>query len=209
MTDKMIQGGFNPQKLHTLCNFIDIDKTKKDNYDKADYYCYVGRLSHEKGVETLIKAALLLSYKLKIIGGGSLAEEVTKQTKDTNIEFVGYKQWNDIKEIVGKALFTIIPSEWYENNPLSVIESLSLGTPVLGSEVGGIPELMKTHKLNMTFQMGNISDLKEKINLMWNRVLSKKDYQELAISSQNRFSGEKYYNEIMKIYREQVNKGLK
>ena len=141
--DKMLQGGFNSSKLNTLCNFIDVEKTKKETYEKGDYYCYIGRLSHEKGIETLIKAASQLPYTLKIIGGGSLAKMLKDKTTGTNIELLGYKNWDEIKEIIGKARFTVIPSEWYENNPLSVIEAKCLGTPVLGSNIGGIPELIE------------------------------------------------------------------
>ena len=60
MADKMVQGGFSKAKMKTLCNFIDVAKCARDSYDKGDYYCYVGRLSHEKGVGTLVKAASLL-----------------------------------------------------------------------------------------------------------------------------------------------------
>ena len=135
MAEKMVQGGFDKKKLITLCNFIDVDKCKKDEYGKEDYYCYVGRLSHEKGVNTLIEATKNLPYKLKIIGEGPLSEELRAKSEKSkcNVEFLGHKQWNEIKSIVGKARFTVIPSEWYENNPLSVIEAQCLGTPGAGS----------------------------------------------------------------------------
>ena len=147
MADKMVQGGFSKSKMRTLCNFIDVEKCKyapADGMDntvpivlpkKEDYYCFIGRLSHEKGAKTLIEAANQLPYKLVIIGGGPLMNEL-KAVANTNIEFVGFKQWDDIKQLVGKARFSVIPSEWYENNPLSVIEAQCLGTPVLGANIG-------------------------------------------------------------------------
>jgi glycosyltransferase involved in cell wall biosynthesis len=196
MADKMIQGGFNPQKLHTLCNFIAVDKTQRGDYSKGDYYCYMGRLSHEKGIETLINAAKQLPYKLKIIGGGPLEEQLIRQTQSTQIEFVGYKQWDEIKEIVGKARFSVIPSEWYENNPLSVIEAQCLGTPVLGANIGGIPELIDG-QTGMLFESRNTNDLKAKIEVLF---LKSFDYQSIAKESQKRYSAENYYKEIMKRY---------
>lgn len=193
----MAQGGFNSKKLVSLCNFIDKDKCKKDTYEKENYYCYVGRLSHEKGVKTLIKAAQKLPYKLVIIGGGPLSDELKNETTNTNIEFVGYKQWDEIKEIVSKARFSVIPSEWYENNPLSVIEAQCLGTPVLGARIGGIPELIENNVTGMTFESRNVNDLTSKLEAMWQHTF---DYKEIALTSQKRYNSESYYQNILKIY---------
>ena len=205
MADKMVQGGFSKSKMQTLCNFIDVEKCKFSSTDgtdytddvellpkREDYYCFIGRLSHEKGAKTLIEAANQLPYKLVIIGGGPLMDEL-KSVAHTNIEFVGFKQWDDIKQLVGKARFSVIPSEWYENNPLSVIEAQCLGTPVLGANIGGIPELT-----DYTFSSGNIADLKTKIEKMWNSEL---DYQQIASDAQHRYDAETYYDKLINIYK--------
>ena len=199
MAEKMAQGGFDKKKLLTLCNFIDVDKCKKDEYGKEDYYCYVGRLSHEKGVNTLIEAAKKLPYKLVVVGGGPLSDELKAKAQDSKgkIEFVGYKQWNEIKSLVGKARFTVIPSEWYENNPLSVIEAQCLSTPVLGACIGGIPELIEDGVTGMTFESRNVDDLTSKIEAMWQHTF---DYKEIALASQARYNSESYYENILKIY---------
>ena len=199
MAEKMAQGGFDKKKLLTLCNFIDVDKCKKDEYGKEDYYCYVGRLSHEKGVNTLIEAAKKLPYKLVVVGGGPLSDELKAKVQGSKgeIEFVGYKQWNEIKSLVGKARFTVIPSEWYENNPLSVIEAQCLGTPVLGACIGGIPELIEDGVTGMTFESRNVDDLTSKIEAMWQHTF---DYKEIALASQARYNSESYYESILKIY---------
>ena len=197
MATKMTQGDFDSKKLVPLCNFIDVDKCKIDNRQKGDYYCYVGRLSHEKGVQTLIEAANKLPYKLVVIGGGPLMDECKTKAKD-NIEFVGFKQWNGIKTLVSGARFSVIPSEWYENNPLSVIEAECLGTPVLGARIGGIPELIDEGKTGMTFTSKDVADLKDKIQKMWNTSFN---YAEIADQSMQRYNAEKYYQDIMKIYK--------
>ena len=98
MANKMTEGGFSPDKIHKLCNFIDVEKCRKDSYSKEDYYCFIGRLSHEKGIKTLIESANSLPYKLVIIGGGPLEEEAKAQAGN-KVEFVGFKQWEQIKEI--------------------------------------------------------------------------------------------------------------
>lgn len=191
MADKMAQGGFDVRKMKVLCNFIDTGKCAKGDYGKGDYYCYIGRLSREKGIGTLIDAANRLPYKVKIIGDGPLANEL-KAVAHNHIEFLGHKEWDEIKTLVGLARFSVVPSEWYENNPLSVIESQCLGTPVLGARIGGIPELT-----DMTFSSGNVADLKARIEKMWDAPF---DYRKMAEEAQRKYNAETYYDNIIKVY---------
>jgi glycosyltransferase involved in cell wall biosynthesis len=197
IANKMLQGGFDAKKIITLCNFIDVEKTQRTDYGKEDYYCFIGRLSNEKGIKTLVEAAKQLPFQLNVIGTGPLAEELQQSVKNENIDFTGYKQWGEIKEIVGKARFVVIPSEVNENNPLSIIEAQCLGTPVLGANIGGIPELIETGKTGMLFESRNVKDLKEKIEQMFTDTF---DYRTIAEKAQQRYSAEKYYQEIIKIY---------
>lgn len=196
---KMIQGGFNPDKLVHLCNFIDVDKCLRDDYDnRMDYCCYVGRLSQEKGVKTLIATANeLQGRKFVIVGDGPMREEL-QASAGTNIEFVGRKNWSEIKEIVGKAKFTVIPSECYENNPLSVIESECLGTPVLGANIGGIPELID-ETCGKTFKSGNLDDLKESIEYMFKTEFNGNNVAKIYGVEYN---AESYLHKLLKIYAE-------
>ncbi len=196
MADKMAQGGFDKSKLKVLCNFIDVEKCHRDSYEKDTYYCFIGRLSHEKGLRSLIDAANQLPYILNIIGDGPLMNELRAEAHP-NIVFLGFKKWDEIKSLVGKARFSIIPSEWYENNPLSVIEAECLGTPVLGTQIGGIPELIDEGITGMTFESRNVEDLKDKIRKMWKASW---DYEAIAQHSQERYHAVKYYKELIKIY---------
>lgn len=198
MADKMAQGGFCKKKLHTLCNFIDVEKCKKSSYtEKEDYYCFIGRISHEKGVQTLIEAANQLPYRLKIIGGGPLEGKI-KSLANPNIEFMGFRQWEEIKEIAGRARFSVIPSEWYENNPLSVIEAQCLGTPVLGARIGGIPELIEEGVSGLCFESKNVEDLKDKIKDMFAASF---DYNTIARTAQTRYNSEAYYQKLIGLYK--------
>lgn len=196
MADKMEAAGFDKSKLVHLCNFIDTEKCHLDDYSKGDYYCYVGRLSHEKGIRTLMEAARRLPYKLRIVGSGPLEEEL-KSDAPSNIRFEGHKNWNEIKGIVSKARFIVIPSEWYENNPLSVIEASCLGTPVLGAEIGGIPELIDSEFNGMTFIPRSADDLAAKIDIMFKRVF---DYQSIAGISLQKYDSANYYKHLIQIY---------
>ena len=199
----MGQGGFSKEKLEVLCNFVDVEKCRRDSYVKEDYYCFVGRLSHEKGVSTLIDAAASLPYKLKVIGDGPLVEELQAKSRRlrANIEFVGFKEWEEIKELVGKARFIVVPSEWYENNPLSVIEALCLGTPVLGARIGGIPELIEEGVAGMTFDSGNADDLTNKIGRMFSTSFN---YAAIAEKASSSFGADGYYHKLMDLYKKQI-----
>lgn len=199
MADKMAQGGFSREKLEALHNFIDVEKCQKSDYGKDDYYCYVGRLSHEKGVSTLIEAASRLPYRLKIIGEGPLLEQLkTKNEKlNGNAEFLGFKQWDDIKEIVGRARFTVTPSEWYEVFGLVNIEAQCLGTPVLGARIGGIPELIDEGVNGMTFTSGDADDLEDKIKRMYAAAFN---HEAIAREAMRRYNTEAYYAKIMDVY---------
>jgi glycosyltransferase involved in cell wall biosynthesis len=199
MYDKMIQGEFNSNKLYNLGHGIDVIRTKLPDYNiKGNYCCYLGRISHEIGIETLIDAVGQLPCKLKIIGGGPLKEDMeAKAKKYLNIEFVGYKQWDEIKEIVGEARFLVTPSEWYEVSGIVNMESLCLGTPVLGAKIGGIPELIDEGQNGMLFESGNVEDLKDKIQKMFALQF---DYKSIAEEAQKKYSGENYYHELLEIY---------
>jgi glycosyltransferase involved in cell wall biosynthesis len=197
LRNEMIRGGFNPQKLIKLNNFIDIAKINQPLcINKENYYCYVGRLSPEKGVKTLLKVASKLPYTLRVIGSGILENDLKQKYQIQNIVFEGHKSWSEIEAIVRKAKFTVMPSEWLENNPIAILESLALGTPVLGARIGGIPELINNNN-GILFTSCNSADLKAKIDQMFSIEF---DYQKIAEDAQQLYSAEKYYSDLIKIY---------
>ena len=194
----MVRDGFDSRKLNVVCNFM--AGSNADSIvaakERQPYCTYVGRLSKEKGVETLLRAARILPFKLKIAGGGPLADEFRRNYACENIEFLGHMPYEKVKEIISLARFSVMPSECYENNPLSVIESLCYGTPVLGANIGGIPELV-THDKGCLFESGNVDSLVGAIEKMWNREF---DYSEISRNSLPLYSERRYLNEILAIY---------
>ena len=198
MMDTCVKGGYSPEKFRVLCNFIDVTKLPElssNTQIKDDYYVYLGRVNEVKGVRTLCKAAAQLDKKLIVIGDGELLPELKETYKNcSHIEFKGQMQWEEFMPILQKARFMVLPAEWSENNPLTVIESQSLGTPVLGANIGGIPELT-----DYTFCSGNANDLKSEIMRMWNTEF---DYKTIASEAQTRYNSETYYNKIINIYKQ-------
>lgn len=151
MADMMKKGGFDSDKLVVLTNFIDPIKFRYyqaiDNTDPREgYYCFVGRLSTEKGVDMLLDVASRLPYHLKVAGGGPLEQELhEKYASCSNIEFLGKLDADGVAQLLTSARLSVASSQCYENNPLSVIESLCAGTPVAGTQIAGIPELIDEH----------------------------------------------------------------
>lgn len=201
MKSKMEQGGYSIDKLDVLCNFVDPVKFEKFRtapiVDRQDYYCYVGRLSPEKGVATLLDAASKLPYTLKIAGDGPLGDLLRQQYGHLgNIQFLGHQNADQVSRLIANARFSIIPSEWYENNPLSVIESLCGGTPVVGADMGGIPELISPDS-GIIFRHGDTQAISSAISQAWDRQWN---YSQIKADSLARFSPEAHYNKLTETY---------
>ena len=202
---KMMEFGFEGDKIVQICNFIPEVKTpqKKIEIERGDYLVYIGRLSAEKGIQTLLKAlSLLPDKKLKIIGGDFLPNLADRHYNNLpNVEFLGFRDWPFICRMLGKAKSIIVPSEWYENNPLSIIESLIQGTPVIGANIGGIPELIDSTN-GLLFEAGNVDDLIQKVQMMYHKV--DWDYQKISEEAVQKFSEEVFYKKLTSIYEQFV-----
>lgn len=166
---------------------------------------YVGRISHEKGIETLIHAVKgIAGLKLKIIGDGPLKEALENMVRIENIgnvAFLGYRTGQDLHDEIRKSMFLVIPSEWYENNPRTVIEAFALGKPVVGARIGGIPELVKDLETGLTYTSGDVEDLKEKIELMLDAIDRIPEMGKLARAHvEQELNSEVHYHRLMELY---------
>ncbi len=199
MMDTCVAGGYSPEKFRVLCNFIDVNKVAgRKSATKEDYYVFLGRVDDYKGITTLCNAAKCMSHCLKVIGEGPLRKSLNELYRNNeNIEFLGQLTWDELCPILACARFMVIPSECSENNPLTVIESQSLGTPVLGARIGGIPELIEEGVSGMTFTSGDVEDLKDKIQMMFNHQF---DYERIAENAVRRYSSETYYEKLLGYY---------
>lgn len=197
MAEKMVQGGFSSSKIQVLPHYVDMGRRDDVDCDKEDYYCYFGRLSEEKGLETLIDAANRIPERRLLVVGEGPMKSVLQDKAMGNITFVGALGWDKLKPIVGKARFTVVPSEWYEVGPLTAVESLCLGTPVLGARIGNIPSLIDEPATGLTFESGNADDLRVRIQQMFEQDFS---YGEIASVARRRYSPEAYYNSLLNVY---------
>lgn len=179
---------------------------------KGDYLIFFGRLSEEKGVRLLLEAAdRCRDVKFKIVGTGPKEDELKQFAADRgldNVEFTGYKKGEELQQLIRQARFVVVPSVCYENNPLAVIESYSVGTPAIGAEIGGIPEIVVPGQTGIRFAAGNVDALCDAIG----RAVKVPDdeYREMCENCRQyateNFSPESFYRRLMEFYETVIGK---
>lgn len=187
-------------KTRVLHNFIEL--SDKCYGEKEDYVLYFGRISEEKGINMFLEITKRFSdIKFKIAGSGPLEQKCRGLA---NVEYLGLLSGENLKSVIAKAKFVIYPSICYENCPLSILEAISLGTPVIASSRGGSCELIENGKdgvlIPEPFNQESLTD--ETAKLLENRELLEKMTQNCIKSRERFYTLEKYGNEIEKIYRE-------
>lgn len=151
-------------KTVVMHNFVDMPEIEAGG--TSGYVLYFGRFSREKGIGTLLNVCRALpGIPFVFAGGGPLTDEVCSLK---NILYKGFLGQQELRQVIAGAAFSVYPSEWYENCPFSVMESIACGTPVLGADIGGIPELIEQGETGELFISGNEEDLKRKILRLWN-----------------------------------------
>ena len=182
-------------KTITLHNFV--DSSNNAGNIKKKYILYFGRFSDEKGISTLLKVCRRLpDIPFIFAGKGPLEEEINLVE---NVRNVGFQKGLTLKKLISEASFSIYPSEWYENCPFSVMESIVNGTPVVGANIGGIPELIVNQEDGLLFESGNAEDLYEKILYLWNNENELNKYT-VNCRKKKFDSLEEYCSELLKIY---------
>jgi glycosyltransferase involved in cell wall biosynthesis len=151
------------EKIAVLPNGIDLDEYRP-HYSDQGYGLYFGRLSAEKGIETLLTAHASLAHPipLKVAGSGPLAAQLAASYPGG--DFLGYRSGVELTRLIGEAAFVVMPSEWYENCSMAVLEAMALGKPVIGSNIGGIPEQIIDGVTGCLFPMGDVEALADKMS---------------------------------------------
>ncbi len=188
------------QKSTYIYNFTPMKRESKK--ERGNYFIYFGRLSQEKGIETLVKAVKKSPFiRLKVLGTGPLLESLKREATD-NIEFLGFKQGEELRDYIKNAMYVVVPSECYENNPMAIVESTTIGTPIIGSNIGGIPELIDNTRSGFLFNTGSVDSLQK---VLYDALsVSDEKYKEIVESAfnfaSNNFSEDAHYEKLMSVY---------
>jgi glycosyltransferase involved in cell wall biosynthesis len=205
---RLIDAGIPSSRVCILGNFI--DETEVSVSAKQDYVLYLGRLSKEKGIRTLLNAWENVSGStLKIAGSGPMLHEIEALVSHRNVENVqllGHVSGDEKQELIKNAICLVVPSEWYENFPISIVEAMSLGTPVVASNIGGLPEMVGHKKTGLIFEPGNHDALEA---VLYAIITDQEMAGRLAVNAlkaaQDLFGASKHHDGLIEIYSEAIN----
>jgi glycosyltransferase involved in cell wall biosynthesis len=199
---KYIEGGFSPDTITVKPNFIDPDPGAGSG--QGGYAVFVGRLSEEKGVRTLLEAWRRLAepVRLRVVGDGPLADQVQAAARhDSRIDWLGHRPPHEVLSILRDAFCLIVPSTWYETFGRTVMEAFACGTPVLASNLGALAELVEDRRTGLLFEPGNDNDLAAKVRLFLDNPAGiAKMRQEARQEHEAKYTAERNYQLLMGLY---------
>jgi glycosyltransferase involved in cell wall biosynthesis len=158
---KLTEWGLNPELFTYIPNFVATEEHTAASV--GNHFVYIGRLVPEKGVATLIRAAARAAVALQIVGTGSEEESLKRLAAAAggDVTFSGYLEGEQLRQALLSARAIVVPSEWYENAPISVMEASGSGKVTIGARIGGIPELIREGETGFLFEAGNVEALAE------------------------------------------------
>jgi glycosyltransferase involved in cell wall biosynthesis len=192
---------FPPDRVEILRNGVDTAGIVPSERDE-NFVLYLGRLSPEKGVDTLLRAhdASMGAWSLVVAGTGHLMNDL--KSRYSNVRFVGQLSGERLGEVLAGASVVVLPSECYENCPMAVLEAMAYGKPVVGSRIGGIPELIIEGETGFLFDPGNADGLRAHLDrLMNDKELRLRMGRAGRTRAEQEFSLEKHNANLMAIYR--------
>ena len=203
IAQKLIDWGWPVDRIVYIPNYVD-----KDNFvpgfGKGKYLLYFGRMIRDKGVATLIQAAHMAGVPLRLAGTGPDEEDFRRLASSLGGDtvFLGYQNGERLHELIRGARAVVLPSEIYENAPMSVLESFALGTPAIGADIGGIPEIIEQSKTGWLFPSGHVSALSEVLRSVQdteNAVLKAMGQQARSVV-ELRYSRQGYLDSMLGLY---------
>jgi glycosyltransferase involved in cell wall biosynthesis len=207
----LVRGGYDPGKIRQLFYTIQINSFPH-GLPEDGYFVFYGRLSEEKGLLTLLEAMQGLDDGcLKIIGEGPMKAELEKTIQTSQIEdrviLTGVMGGEKLKQAVARSQFVVVPSEWYENSPLVIYESFAMGKPVIGADIGGIPELVENGIHGLLYQAGDSEALRTAIRkLLSDSVLRKQMGSAARQRAETLFDPDVHYQEMIGIMQREISK---
>lgn len=193
-----------PEQLAVKPNFT--EDLGIGHAEREDYFLYVGRLTTEKGIETLLKAHGHQPFPLKIVGDGPMRQRVEQYAAEhTGIEYLGFQNRPQVLELLKSARGLIFSSEWLETFGMTIIEAFSTGTPVIAAKIGGAEQLVEDSVNGLHYTPGQAAELAEKVQqLLRDPALASRMGQNARQSYEARYTPEANYRMLIAIYQEAI-----
>lgn len=202
---KFAEWGVDTTHFAHIPNSVDVDAMTPEG-EPGNAFVYLGRLVPEKGVATLIKAAAQARVRLRIVGTGPEEADMRRLAAElgAEVEFTGYLSGAALRSAISSARAVVVPSEWYENAPVSVMEASALARPVIGANIGGIPELIRAGDTGFVFTSGSVDSLAQVLTAVNGMPTSSLQRMGLAGREWMRaeFSPTAYRNRMLALYEE-------
>jgi len=208
---KLVANGFDEKKITCIPTFT-ASKSEVGEIQIGSYGLYFGRITEEKGVETIVKAyENLPDHELKIMGDdtteeGTRLKDYVKKHKMGNVEFLGFKSGTELEAVIKGARFTLIPSIWYDNLPNTALESFQYSKPVIASNIGSLPELVVDGVNGFLFEAGNDKDLLEAIKRLDDDEMIASMGEESRKRLETHFDPQTHYESLMKVFKSVIRK---
>jgi len=207
LRSKLLEGGFDPARVVRVPNFVDL--ALYAGRPEKDYFCYLGRLSREKGLDILIRAvAGLEAGRLIVVGDGPEAEGLRRLAAElgtSRVEFAGYRSGEELKRILAESQFVVLPSRWYENLPFAVMEAFASSKAVVASRIGGIPEMVDDGVNGLLFPVGDARALAASLRrMLGDRRLREEMGRRGREKAERLYEREGHYAQIERIYRDVI-----
>ena len=201
---RVVEAGLPAERVYVKPNFFSGILNPIQKIDRGNYAVFVGRLSEEKGIKTLLSAWRSISgFPLKILGDGPLRGELESQVlaQGINAEFLGGVHRNEVLSLVSSAFLQVVPSECYEGFPMVILEAYACGTPVVASRIGSLAEIVLDGKTGMHFGTGDPVDLAQRINFLVERPeLARRMGMEARETFLEKYTDEKNLDLLLGIY---------
>jgi glycosyltransferase involved in cell wall biosynthesis len=200
---KLMEWGWPREQLAYIPNFVRVEHYTPE-YRPGDYLLYFGRLAPEKGVDTLIRAVRQLGVRLRIAGTGPDEQKLRQLANGaSNIEFLGYCPQSRLSPEVQGARAVVLPSQWYENAPMSVLEAYAQGKVVIGARMGGIPEMLREGETGFLFESGEVHPLAEVLERVYAlpEVLLEEMGRWAREYVETTFTPRRYREDMLQLYR--------
>jgi glycosyltransferase involved in cell wall biosynthesis len=207
MARKVVEFGLDPRRVEHVPNFID-----PGAYAVAErhggYFVYAGRLERVKGVLTLLRAVraspIAREHGLWIAGDGEQRRELEAFCNANglgNVKFLGHLSQAELEPVLTGAMFAVVPSEWYENAPLSVLETSARGRAVIASDLGGLPEMVRHNETGLLFKAGDTAALSGALEqLLEDPGRTTEMGRKGRAFIEEAFNPQRHYEGLMKVY---------